>query len=138
MPATHIVYSQEQAFLHITQKRSDKEQLLYMITDDILFNVWDALCLSIDQDSREEYIPYLPHVFDLLIATDDGLDLFDYLVTVEELNFNGFKDDALAKRRASRVVDLLLEHRNTIFSDEEKTFKNPNEGQQQKKEPYPA
>jgi len=137
-PVKYMIYSQEQAFRHMTQKRSDKEQLLYMITDDILFNVWDAFCLSIDQEYREEYLPYLPHVFDLLRTTDNGLDLYDYLVFVEESKISAFKGDTLARRRASRVVDLLLEYRDTIFNVEEKKLKIPNEHKQINSEPYPA
>ncbi len=137
-PAKYMIYSQEQAFRHMTQKRSDKEQLLYMITDDILFKVWDASCLSIDQEYREEYLPYLPHVFDLLSTTDNGLDLYDYLVFVEESKLHAFKGDTLARRRASRVVDQLLEYRDTIFNDEEKKLKDPTDHKQKYSEPYPA
>ena len=126
-PVKYMIYSQEQAFRHMTQRRSDKEQLLYTITDDILFNVWDAFCLSIDQQHREEYLPYLPHVFDLLSSTDDGLDLYDYLVFIEETLPGGFKGDALARRRSSRVVDLLLEYRATIFNEGQENFKNQEE-----------
>lgn len=126
-PAKYMIYSQEQAFRHMTRRRSDKEQLLYTITDDILFNVWDAFCLSIDQQYREEYLPYLPHVFDLLSTTDDGLDLYDYLVFIEETLPGGFKGDALARRRSSRVVDLLLEYRATIFNEGQETNKNHEE-----------
>lgn len=111
-----IIYSLEQAYRHMTSDRSDNERELYMITDEILFNVWDALCLSIDQNFREEYLPYLPHAFDLLIATEDGLDLWEYLLFIEETKLGTKKDDNLAKRRASRVVDTLLEYRSKLFS----------------------
>jgi hypothetical protein len=122
-PVKPIIFSPEQAFIHMTRKRSDKEQLLYRITDDVLFNVWDAACLSIDQQYREEYLPYLPHVFDLLRTTRDGLDLYDYLVFLEETEFGSCPGDTIARRRASRVVDLLLEYRDAIFSHKQEKFK---------------
>jgi len=137
-PAKYRIYSQEQAFRHMTQKRSDKELLLYSIIDNILFNVWDACCISIDQQYREEYLPYLPHVFDLLSATDDGLDLYDYLVFIEESQYGAFKNDALARRRSSRVVDLLLEYRDTIFYKGEEKFIDPHGQPDDINELYPA
>lgn len=137
-PAKYMIYSQEQAFRHMTQRRSDKEQLLYTITDDILFYVWDAFCLSIDQQHREEYLPYLPHVFDLLSSTDDGLDLYDYLVFIEETQPGGFKGDALARRRSSRVVEVLLEYRETIFNEGQENFKNHERCVTDQIELYPA
>lgn len=112
----HPVYSVEQAVYHLTQYRPEKEQQLYIIVDEILFYVWDPRCLSIDQEFREEYLPYLPHVFDLLVNTKDGLDLYDYLVFVEETELGGIKGDTVARRRASRLVNILLRYRKAIFS----------------------
>lgn len=116
-PPQYRVYSQEQAFSHMTRQRSEKHQLLYLIVDDVLFNIWDSYCLSIDQQYREEYLPYLPHVFDLLCATEDGMDIFDYLVYVEENELGTFKGDMLSRRRAARVVEILLDHKETIFGE---------------------
>ncbi len=114
-PIPHRVYSEEEAFLHMTRRRTEKEQLLYSIVDEVLFNVWDALCLSIDLEFREAYLPYLPHAFDLLNTTENGLELYDYLVFVEETKMGTFTGDALARRRASMVVDVLLGYRKSIF-----------------------
>lgn len=116
-----LIYSYEQAIRHITQYRSEKEQVLYMITDEVLFNVWDALCLSINQDHREVYFPYLPHVFDLLTKTENGSDLCDYLAFIEETKMDGEKGDPLGKRRAWRVVDILMKYRDTLFTQPDNT-----------------
>jgi hypothetical protein len=137
-PAKYAIYSEEQTYRHMTQRRSDKEQLLYTITDDVLFNAWDAFCISIDQQYREEYLPFLTHVFDLLRTTDDGFDLYEYLVFVEETNFGSLKGDALTRRRASRVVDLLLEYRDTIFNNAKEKFKISKEVRTNHPEIYPA
>lgn len=115
------VYSQEQAFNHIVRNRPENEQQLYIITDELLFNVWDPRCLSLDQEFREEYLPYLPHTFDLLLNTKDGLDLYDYLVYIEEIEMGGIKGDTVARRRASRLVNLLLRYRKTIFNKTKST-----------------
>ena len=120
-PVKYRIYSLEQAFRHMTQERSDDERILYQIVDEVLFNVWDALCLSIDHRYREEYIPYLPHVYELLKTTEDGQELFDYLVFVEETKMSDLKDDALIRRRASRVVEILLEYRESILGEQRKT-----------------
>lgn len=117
-PVQYRIYSQEQSFRHMTKWRGEKEQALYMITDEILFNVWDALCLSFDQQNREAYLPYLPHVFDLLNTTDNGFDLCDYLVFIEENKMGAVKGDTLARRRALRVVSLLLACRASINGDD--------------------
>lgn len=111
------IYSLEQAFRHMTLDRPEKEQQLYMITDDILFNVWDAQCLSIDQDFREEYLPYLPHAFDLLVATDTGEELFDYLVFVEETKMSSISNDHLIKKRAKKTVEVLLKQKALIYKN---------------------
>jgi hypothetical protein len=109
------IYSQEQAFQHLTRIRSEKEQQLYMATDEVLFHVWDALCLSIDKKYRDEYLPYLPQVFDLLKVTNDGQDIFEYLIFIEE-KLGTPPGDTLAPRRAARTVDILLKYRNAILT----------------------
>ncbi|MGB3211938.1 MAG: hypothetical protein WBB19_14640 [Desulforhopalus sp.] len=88
-----------------------------MITDNILYHVWDAHNFSVDLGHHEEYSPYLPHVFELLKTTTDGDELYDDLVFIEETKSGGFKDDTLIGRRAGRVVDLLLEYRDRVFKD---------------------
>jgi hypothetical protein len=118
-PVKFLIYSHEQAFRHMTLCRSDKEQLLYMITDEVLFNVWDALSLSIDQDHREVYFPYLPHVFDLLTATEDGREIGDYLTFIEETKMGAIHGDTLARRRAWRVVNILMGYKTAIFAQPE-------------------
>ncbi len=118
-PAKYRIYSQEQAFRHLTSWRSEKERRLYIITDEVLFNVWDALSLSIDQEYREVYLPYLPHVFDLLVATEDGRDLCDYLVFIEESQMGTVTGDPLARRRAWRAVEILMNYRATILAQPE-------------------
>ena len=55
----HTIYSVEQAIRHITQLRPEAEQRLYVITDEVLFNRWDAFCLSFNQEYRDEYLTYL-------------------------------------------------------------------------------
>ncbi len=120
-PVKYLIYSHEQAFRHITSWRSNNDQLLYMITDEVLFYIWDALSLSIDQEQREVYLPYLPHVFDLLTETEDGYEISDYLTFIEETRMGAIKGDTLARRRAWRVVSILLEYRAAIFGKLKKT-----------------
>jgi hypothetical protein len=115
LSAKYRIYEVEQAYRHVVKPRSEREQLLYMMVDDVLFYVWDACCLSITEEYREEYLPYLPTVFDLLCGTEDGLDLYDYLVFVEETKYSMLKNDTLARSKASRVVDHLLACRKTIL-----------------------
>lgn len=119
-PVKYRIYSLEQAFRHLTLLRTDEQQKLYIATDEVLFNVWDALCLSIEQDYREEYLPFLPHVYDLLLSTEDGNDLYDYLVFVENTQFSSIKSDNLTKSRASRVVEILLKLRKEFLSVDSK------------------
>ena len=114
-PVKYLIYSQEQAFRHMTVSRPDKERQLYIYTDEILFFVWDALSLSIDEENREVYFPYLPHVFDLLKETEDGHEICDYLNFIEEARMGAVRGDTLAKRRAWRVADLLLEYKTALF-----------------------
>ncbi|MBU1568791.1 MAG: hypothetical protein KJ630_24585 [Proteobacteria bacterium] len=121
-PVKYIIYSHEQAFRHMTSWRSDKEQSLYMITDEVLFNVWDALSLSIDQEHREVYLPYLPHVFDLLTETEDGNEICDYLTFIEETKMGAARGDTLSRRRARLVVNILMEYRTAIFAQPESTI----------------
>ncbi len=120
--AKYRIYSQEEAFIHMTQPRPESQQQLYLLIDDVLFYNWDALCLSVDEDYREEYLPYLPHVFDLLLNTDDGTDIYEYLLSIENTESDSSKSDNLAKQRATRVVEILLEYRSKILSKENNTI----------------
>lgn len=110
-----VIYSEEQAFHHMTRLRSDREQELYIKTDEALFYLWDANCLSIDDTHREEYLAYLPHVFDLLMASEDGQELIDYLVFIEESQYGVAKGDNLALERASRLVNFILDYKNRLL-----------------------
>jgi len=106
-----IIYSQEEAFHHMTQMRSGQEQELYIKTDEALFHLWDPNCLSIDNQFREEYFTYLPHVFDLLMSSEDGAELIDYLLFIEESQYGVNKGDNLALERACRLVNALLDYK---------------------------
>lgn len=106
-----IIYSEEEAFRHMTQMRSSQEQELYIKTDEALFHLWDPNCLSIDDQFREEYLTYLPQVFDLLLSTKDGAELIDYLLFIEETQYSVKKGDNLALERACRLVNALLNYK---------------------------
>lgn len=95
----------------MTQMRTDNEQRLYIKTDEALFYLWDANCLSMSEEYREEYLSYLPHVFDLLMNSDDGSELIEYLIFIEESKYDIAKGDNLALERASRLVNTLLEYK---------------------------
>ena len=99
----------------MTQVRSDREQELYIVTDEALYYIWDANCLSIDDQHREEYLSYLPHLFDLLINSEDGAELTEYLIFIEESQYGIEKGDNLALERASRVVNTLLDYKKLIL-----------------------
>jgi hypothetical protein len=103
----------------MTKWRSWEEQLLYIVVDEVLFNVWDALSLSMHREHREVYFPYLPHVFDILVETKDGQELYNYLIFIEEAKMGAIKGDTLAGRRARRTIDILLEYRASIFKKAE-------------------
>ena len=114
-PVKYLIYSQEQAFRHITRMRSQEEQALYMLVEEMLFYVWDALSLSIDEEHREVYYPYLPHVFDLLMATEDGQEIVDYLTFIEETRMGAIKGDNLARKRAWRLVEQVLRYKQDLY-----------------------
>ncbi len=110
-----IIYSQEEAFQHMTQMRSRLEQELYIRTDEALFHLWDPSCLSIDDQFREEYLTYLPQVFDLLMSSEDGAELIDYLLYIEESQYGVNKGDNLALERACRLVNALLAYKESLY-----------------------
>lgn len=116
VPVKYLIYSQEQAFRHMTKHRSEQEQALYMIVDEVLFYVWDALSLSIDQDHRDVYYPYLPHVFDLLLATERGHEIADYLTFIEETRMGAAKGDNLARKRAWRLTEVVLDYKHKLLA----------------------
>lgn len=114
-PEKFLIYSHEDAFRHMTQVRSSREQELYIATDEALYYLWDANCLSIDDQHREEYLSYLPHVFDLLINSEDGVELREYLIYVEQTQYDIAKGDNLALERASRLVNTLLDYKKLLL-----------------------
>jgi hypothetical protein len=101
------------------RKRSQKEQKLYILVDTILYNVWDALCVSISEASRDAYYCYLPHVYDLLIKTENGRDIDDYLVFIEESQMGAAKSDTIVRMRAEKTSRILLQYRKIIFKNKE-------------------
>jgi hypothetical protein len=125
VPVKYLIYSQEQAFRHMTKYRSEQEQALYMIVDEVLFYVWDALSLSIDQDHRDVYYPYLPHVFDLLLTTERGHEIADYLTFIEETRMGALKGDNLARKRAWRVVEVVLNYKQKLLAPPKDALSDP-------------
>lgn len=125
VPVKYLIYSQEQAFRHMTRYRSEQEQALYMIVDEVLFYVWDALSLSIDEDHRDVYYPYLPHVFDLLLKTDHGHEIADYLTFIEETRMGAFKGDNLARKRAWRLVEVVLNYKQKLLTSKKDASSDP-------------
>ena len=113
------LYSIEEAYQHLVQERSEAEQQLYIVTEDVLYNIWDALCLSLSQQYRDEYLPYLPHVFDLLKVTENGQDIHDYLLFIEEKLIGTLPGDTLPARRAAHTVDILLKQRDAILKKDQ-------------------
>lgn len=125
VPVKYLIYSQEQAFRHMTKYRPEQEQALYMIVDEVLFYVWDALSLSIDQDHRDVYYPYLPHVFDLLLTTERGHEIADYLTFIEETRLGAIKGDNLARKRAWRLVEVVLDYKQKLLTPRKDVSPNP-------------
>lgn len=125
VPVKYLIYSQEQAFRHMTKYRPEQEQALYMIVDEVLFYAWDALSLSIDQDHRDVYYPYLPHVFDLLLTTERGHEIADYLTFIEETRMGALKGDNLARKRAWRLVELVLDYKQKLLAPRKDASPNP-------------
>ena len=115
----HLVYSRDHVFRHMTRLRPEREQALYMLLDELLFYRWDALCLSIDEEYREVYYPFLPHLFDLLLTTEDGRELVDYLTFVEETRLGAITGDNLVRKRAWRLAEQVLRYKQQLFATED-------------------
>ena len=65
------------------QKLSPEQNELYKRVDEVLHYVWDPIGVAGEPHARDEYNSYLPKVFSLLLETEDGSFIAEYLMDVE-------------------------------------------------------
>jgi hypothetical protein len=64
------------------QKLNPKENELYKRTDEILFYIWDPIGVSPDPYARDEYLSYLPQVFQMLMDDKPKDEIIEYLLAI--------------------------------------------------------
>jgi len=94
-------------------KLNPQEKELYKITDEILFYVWDPIGVSPDPYARDEYLSYLPQVFQMLIDDKPTEEIIEYLIKIVLDNI-GLKPN---KKHTEEVVELLEACKEKIFNN---------------------
>lgn len=51
----------------VRQKMTEKQKKLYKAIDEILWQDWDPIGLNDNEEIRDEYQGYTPHIFSLTI-----------------------------------------------------------------------
>lgn len=86
------------------------EQELCQRIDEALYYVWDPMNLARDPAAREEYLEFVPELFQLLVGEVEAPVLLEFLVQTES-DFLGL---APRPSHARRVADLLLDWKNVL------------------------
>ena len=56
--------------------------MLYRAVDEVLHYIWDPIGISGVPEARDEYHPYLPHVYDLVRNGADTTEVANYLSSI--------------------------------------------------------
>ena len=93
------------------QKLNPKENELYKRTDEVLFYIWDPVGVSKEPYARDEYLAYLPQVFQLLLNNKPKEIIVEYLLSVVSDKI-GLSPN---KKETEEVVEILKEYKEKIF-----------------------
>lgn len=95
------------------QKLPPKHNELYKRVDEVLHYLWDPIGVAGEPFARDEYFSYLPKVFSLLLETQDGKDITDYLMDLanDAMGLSGCVD------KTEEAVDVLLKWKEKIFKE---------------------
>ena len=84
-----------------------KDNELYKRVDEVLFYIWDPISVSDEPYARDEYLSYLPTVYNLLIEDKPKEKIIQYL--------NGVLVDKIGMARndehTNNVVEILLKYK---------------------------
>ncbi len=90
-----------------------QENELYKRTDEILFYIWDPIGVSKEPYARDEYLSYLPQVFQLLLNNKPKEIIVEYLLQIVSEKM-GLSPN---KKETEKVVEILLEYKEKIFNN---------------------
>lgn len=86
---------------------------LYRRVDEVLHYLWDPIGVASEVGARDEYHSYLPLVFKLTLEAKGTEAISNYLLGVESERM-GFDVTPEAKKKATEIAELLIEHREWI------------------------
>ena len=93
------------------KKLSPERNELYKRTDEVLFYLWNPIGVKDAPEARDEYLSYLPIVFETLVNGRSDGEIKKYLLSVEsermELSSNN--------KNAEMVVDILKRYKDQIL-----------------------
>jgi hypothetical protein len=71
-------------------KLPPQELELYLAINSLLLNEWDPIGISAFEEAKDEYYPYLPQVFKMIMDNATKLEIADYLnaVVTERMGLN--------------------------------------------------
>jgi hypothetical protein len=90
----------------VGKKLPPKQLELYQGIDEILWKDWDPADVSDSPDSRDEYYPYLPVVFNMALNGADSLEIAQYLSSVTQENMGLSANTNLDKVVAEKITQL--------------------------------
>lgn len=95
------------------QKLNSKENELYKRTDEVLFYIWDPIGVCREPYARDEYLSYLPKVFQMLINDNPKELIVEFLITIvaDKIGLNP------NRKHTEEVVEILEEYKEKIFNN---------------------
>ena len=95
------------------QELPPQEMKLYRQVDEILHYMWDPICVAGIAQARDEYHPYLPQVFKIVLDKQNKEEIARYLTEIETGRMG-----LTSNNKAGLVVaEILLNTREAIIDE---------------------
>lgn len=86
---------------------TEKEKKLYKAIDEILWKDWDPIGLNDNEEVRDEYQGYTPHIFSLTIQGADKLKIAEHLYKIWTVDMGMTGNKIHCEQIAEKILNSL-------------------------------
>ncbi|WP_302568333.1 hypothetical protein [Culturomica massiliensis] len=88
---------------------SERDEVIYKAIDEILWKDWDPIGINENENIRDEYQGYTPHVFTLKIQGADVHKIAQHLYKLETIDMGMTGDKELVLNHCKTIAQKIIE-----------------------------
>lgn len=85
---------------------TQKEKQLYKAIDKILWENWDPIGVNDNEECRDEYQSYTPHIFSLVIRNADAFKIAKHLYQLETQSMGMLGSQRHCQEIAQKIIEM--------------------------------